>query len=128
MSLEERCKKVGREIRFGDAEFVLKLTGLTCIFALKRQVVIPYPKIKRVVVDYFDAPMWMLRMPGTSIAPLHIYEGSFKYANEWYFLSYEKREPLVILELEGHEKYTYVIFQIDHPSEVASALSKRIRD
>ena len=46
----------------------------------------PYNTIKSVYVDYFDAPQWMLRMPGTSISSLNIFEGSFKYADEWYFL------------------------------------------
>jgi hypothetical protein len=91
----------------------LKLNGVTCFFALKRKVTVPYQTIKSVYVDDFAAPQWMLRMPGTSISPLNIYEGSFKYANEWYFLSYERRDPLVIMELKGHEKYHYVVFQIE---------------
>jgi hypothetical protein len=119
---------MGRTVQFGAAEFTLHLTGATALFALKRKLTIPYQMIKRVYVDYFDAPKWMLRMPGTSISPLAIYEGSFKYADEWYFLSYEKREPLVNIELEGHDKYKYVIFQMDNPQQVVSELRKRLRD
>ncbi|QPA31450.1 hypothetical protein [Thermaerobacillus caldiproteolyticus] len=119
---------MGREVHFDKAELTLKLTGILSFFALKRKVKIPYCTIKSVYVDYFDAPRWMLRMPGTSISPLEIYEGSFKYANEWYFLSYELREPLVIIELEGHEKYNYVIFQIKDPISIASEIRKRIRN
>lgn len=120
--------KLGREIHFGENELVLKLTGLTGYFALKRKVLIPYHTINDVLVDYFDAPQWMLRMPGTSFSPLNIFEGSFKYADEWYFLSYERREPLVIIKLNGHKKYKYVIFQIHNPTDVASDLRKRLRD
>jgi hypothetical protein len=119
---------MGREVHFGKDEITLKLNGVTCFFALKRKVTMPYHTIKSVYVDYFDAPQWMLRMPGTSISPLNIYEGSFKYANEWYFLSYERREPLVIMELQGHEKYHYVIFQIEDPVSVAAEIRKRIRN
>jgi hypothetical protein len=118
---------MGRTVRFGETEFILHFTGILSFFALKRKLAIPYPTIKSVYVDYFDPPKWMLRMSGTSISPLHIYEGSFKYADEWYFLSFEKREPLVIIELEGHDRYKYVVFQTDNPTEVASELRKRIR-
>ncbi len=116
---------MGRQVKFGEQELTLNLTGATAFFALKQSVHMSYRMIKSVSIDYFDAPLWMLRMPGTSISPLHIYEGNYKYRNEWYFLSYERREPLVIIELEGHKKYNYVIFQIDHPHEVASELRVR---
>ncbi|QRG70161.1 hypothetical protein [Brevibacillus choshinensis] len=117
---------MGRTVQFGETEFVLSLKGLTSFFALKREVAIPYKAVQRVFVADFDAPKWMLRMPGTSISPLNVYEGSFKYADEWYFLSYESRENLVMLELEGHKKYHHVIFQIDNPTQVASEIRKRI--
>ncbi|MCM3163333.1 MULTISPECIES: hypothetical protein [Metabacillus] len=119
---------MGRELQFGEDELILHLTGLTGYFALKRKVHIPYKTIESVLVDYFDAPRWMLRMPGTSLSPLHIYEGSFKFANEWYFLSYERLEPLVIIELEGHVKYKYVIFQVPNPTEIASKIRKYLNE
>ncbi|PWW28286.1 hypothetical protein DFO73_106102 [Cytobacillus oceanisediminis] len=119
---------MGREIHFGEVELTLKLTGLTAYFALKRKIIMPYSMIKNVTVDYFQAPQWMLRMPGTSIAPLNIYEGSYKYGNEWYFLSYERREPLMIIGLEGHVKYNYVIFQIDLATKLAAEVRRRINE
>lgn len=119
---------MGREVHFSENELTLKLTGLTGYFALKFKIQIPYHTIKNVLVDYFDAPQWMLRMPGTSFSPLNIYEGSFKYRDEWYFLSYGGRVPLVIIELEGHRKYNYVIFQINNPTKVASEIRVRLRD
>jgi hypothetical protein len=119
---------MGREIQFDDEGVILKLNGVTGLFALKLKLKMPYSTIKSVYVDYFDAPQWMLRMPGTSISILNIFEGSFKYGDEWYFLSYEKRVPLVIIELEGHEKYRYVIFEIDDPVSVASEIRKHMRD
>jgi hypothetical protein len=119
---------LGREIHFGEEELTLKLTGLTAYFALKRKIIMPYSMIKNVTVDYFQAPQWMLRMPGTSIAPLNIYEGSYKYGNEWYFLSYERREPLMIIGLEGHVKYNYVIFQIYQATKLAAEVRRRINE
>lgn len=117
---------MAREVQFDDEGVILKLKGATGLFALKFNLKMPYNTIKNVYVDYFDAPQWMLRMPGTSFSALNIFEGSFKYENEWYFLSYENRVPLLIIELEGHEKYNYVIFEIDDPTGVASEIRKRI--
>ncbi|ABO66151.1 MULTISPECIES: hypothetical protein [Anoxybacillaceae] len=119
---------MAREVQFDDEGVILKLNGVTGLFAFKFNLKMPYSTIKSVYVDYFDAPQWMLRMPGTSISALNIFEGSFKYANEWYFLSYENRVPLLIIELEGHEKYNYAIFEIDDPTSVASEIRKRIRE
>ena len=119
---------MGRQVKFGEQELTLNLTGLTGYFALKRKVRMPYNLIKSILVDYFDAPKWMIRMPGTSISPLNIYEGSYKYRDEWYFLSYGGRVPLVIIELDGHKKYKYVIFQIDNPTKIASEIRMRLRD
>lgn len=119
---------MGREVFFHEKEFELRFTGSLSIFALKSKLDIPYSMIKNVLVDNFDPPAWMLRMPGTAVPPLHIYEGSFEYANEWYFLSFEKKVPLVQIELEGHKKYKYVIFEIDNPKEIAAELRRKIRE
>ncbi|KZR60112.1 hypothetical protein [Bacillus badius] len=117
---------MGRKIYFGEEGLTLTLTGVTSFFALKRKIHIPYNRIKSIVVDDFRAPRWMLRMPGTSISFLNIYEGSFKYANEWYFLSFEQNRSLLIMELEGHERYQYVVFQMEHPTEAAAEIKGRI--
>ncbi|MGG2065750.1 hypothetical protein [Bacillus sp. S14(2024)] len=119
---------MGREVHFDDEGVVLKLNGVTGFFAFKLSLKMPFYTIKSVYVDYFDAPQWMLRMPGTSVSSLNIFEGSFKYADVWYFLSYENKVPLVMIELEGHEKYKYVVFEIDDPTKVASDIRKRMRD
>jgi hypothetical protein len=119
---------MARKVHFTEKEFVLKLTGVLSVFALKRELKIPYKAIKNVYIDEFDPPMWMLRMPGTAIAPLNIFEGSFKFADQWYFLSYEHKVPLVNLELDGYGKYKFIIFEVENPREVLIELRKRIRD
>jgi len=119
-------RPLAREIQFSDHGVILKLSGWTAFFALKFKINMPYSTIKHVVVDYFDAPAWMLRMPGTSIAALNIFEGSFWYKNEWYFLSYERKVPLLMIELSGHEKYRYVIVEIDEPASVAAELHRHL--
>ena len=110
--MKESGEIMGKEILFDNEGVILKLNGVTGLLALKLKLKMPYNTIKSVYVDYFDAPQWMLRMPGTSIFSLNIFEGSFKYADEWYFLSYENRVPLVMIELEGHEKYKYVFLRL----------------
>ena len=117
-----------RKVHFDEEEFVLRLNGVESIFAMKWQLKIPYMAIKKVYLDEFEPPMWMLRMPGTSIAPLHIFEGSFKFGNEWYFLSFEHNVPLLHLEIEGAGKYKYVIFELENPKAVMIELRKRIRE
>lgn len=119
---------MNREIIFEEDAAVLKIKGLMMLFTFKHKVKMPYKMIKSVFVDYFDPPKWMIRMPGTSISPLHIYEGSYKYQDEWYFLSYEGRIPVVIIELDNHEKYRYVIFQIDDPTEVAAEMRRKMAE
>lgn len=117
---------LGREVEFDESELTLKLTGFVSFCALKSKVVMPYKTIMRVYVDYFDVPRWMIRLPGTSISPLNIYEGSFLHNNKWYFLSYERKEPLVIIELDGHKKYSYVIFAINDPTETAAEIRRKL--
>ncbi len=119
---------MGRKVHFSKDMFVLKLTGIQSIFALRGKLKIPYKTIKQVYIDEFEAPMWMLRMPGTAIAPLHIFEGSFKFADEWYFLSYEHKVPLIHLELEDYGIYKYVIFEMENPREVMIELRKKLRE
>lgn len=118
---------MARVLHFGEEELTLKLTGLTAILALKRKIIMPYRMIKNVYVDQFQAQQMMLRMPGTSIPPLNIYEGSFKYGNEWYFLSYERVQPLILIEMIGHKKYRYVIFQMDKPTSTAAEIRRQLR-
>lgn len=119
---------MGREVHFKKEEFVLRLTGVLSVFALRWQLKIPYKAIKSVYIDEFEPPMWMLRMPGASIAPLHIFEGSFKFGDEWYFLSCEHQVPLIHLEVEGFGKYKYVIFEMENPRAVMIELRKKLRE
>lgn len=118
---------MGREIQFNGDNIILKLTGVNAFFALRTEIKMPYDSISNVHVDYFQAPMWMLRMPGMAIPFLNIYEGSYKYRDEWYFLSYGGAVPLVNIELNGREKYKYIIFQADNPTKIAAEIRRYIQ-
>lgn len=119
---------MGRTVQFNEAECIVKLSGAPAIFSLKSKLKMPYEQIVSVYVDVFEPPFWMLRMPGTSIAPLYIYEGSYLYRNEWYFLSFERKQPFFMVELDGRGKYKYVVVQIQNPKEAAAELRKRLRE
>jgi hypothetical protein len=43
------------------------------------------------------------------------------------FFPYERRVPLLIIELEEHEKYRYVIFDIEDPTSVAVEIQKHMK-
>ncbi|MCD7034641.1 hypothetical protein LRR81_10345 [Metabacillus sp. GX 13764] len=118
---------MSRSIEFKKEECVLNLSGPAALFSLKRKVRMPYKEIKSVFVDTFDPPFWMLRLPGTAIAPLYIYEGSYLYRNEWYFLSFERRIPLFMVEFAGKSKYKYLVVQLENPKETAAELRRRIQ-
>ncbi|MGI6092864.1 MAG: hypothetical protein GX348_05260 [Veillonellaceae bacterium] len=117
---------MGRKVLFTEEALILKLTGALSLFALKKEIRIPYKAIEDAFVGYFKAPMWMLKMPGTAIPLLNIYEGTFRYRKEWYFLSYEHKVPLVNLELDGSQKYKHIIFEMQNPQEILDELSKRL--
>ncbi len=118
---------MGRKIAIHEDKLTLTLTGLNAFFALKRKIVIPSPTIEHVFVGPFQAPQWMTRMPGTSYPPLNIYEGSYKYGDEWFFLSYGGQWPLLQIELKGHKKYRYVIVQIEQPTKMAAQIRRWLR-
>lgn len=119
---------MGRSVHFGKTDFTLRLTGLHTLLALKNTITLPYQSIKHVEVGSFIPPKWMLRLPGTSIGPLNIYEGSFQHQNEWYFLSFAQTDSLLILEVEGHSKYQHIIVQLENPTEVAATLRKHLHE
>lgn len=122
---QKEVEKLGRDIQFHEKELTLRLSGLTGLFTLKSSINIPYDTIQKAVVDYFEPPKFFVRM-GVIIPPLNIYQGSFKRSDKWYFLSFERREQLVIIELGGHEKYDYVVFQSDQPSKVVSDINSHV--
>ncbi len=118
---------MAKQLILNATECILQLTGFHRIAALKHEISMDYAMIQSVHIGTFDSPFWMLKMPGTAIPGFSIYEGSFWHAKEWYFLSYESRGEHVIIELHGHDKYTYVIFDIENSEHVVAQLKQRLR-
>lgn len=119
---------MGRSVQMSNSSVTLKLSGFLRFCALKSRVEMPYEIIKDIKVDVFKAPLTMIRLPGTSIPPLHMYEGSFLHSGNWYFLSYEKKKPVVIIELEGYKKYRYVVFETDNPNQLVVEIKKKLKE
>jgi hypothetical protein len=104
---------MSRKIEFKEDNLVIHLTGLTVIAALKHNVEIPYSAIKNVTIETFDISLLTFRI-GTS--GFGVREGRFMVGSDWYFLTYENHENVVVLDLEDHE-YKKVVFQIENPEE-----------
>jgi hypothetical protein len=105
---------MSREIKLEDDKLVIHLTGLTIVAALKHNVEILYSSIKNVTIETFDMPLLNFRV-GTS--GFGVREGRFMVGSDWYFLTYENHENVVVLDLEGHE-FKKVVFQIENPEEI----------
>lgn len=118
---------LGRKVHLNEKEFVLELTGVNCLFAFKRRLKIPYQAITNVYVGEFKTPKGMVRTLGTSIPP-SLCEGSFLYEGDYYFLSYERKVPLLQLEIAEYGKYRYVIFEIEDIHDLLIDLRKKIRE
>jgi hypothetical protein len=72
----------------------------------------------------FEEPGYMFKMPGTQIGKVR--EGTFRHASKWYFLSYERSVPHLILDLNGFEKYSTVVLEVENPQELAKSINKKI--
>jgi hypothetical protein len=113
---------MSRKLEFEEDKLVIHLTGVTVIAALKHHVEISYSAIKKVSIETFDMPLLNFRI-GTS--GFGVREGRFLVGSDWYFLSFENHENVVVLELEGHE-FAKVIFQIENPEETKQMILNKL--
>lgn len=116
-----------KHIEFLEKEAVIHLVGTTDFLSLKREIRLPYEDIKLVYMDAIEPPLTMLRIPGTS-EPFHVYEGSFLYQNEWYFLSLRggRGRSLLCIDTNGKEKYHHILLDIEEQEHLLSEFNKRI--
>lgn len=117
---------MGRTIQFGTSECTLMLSGWHAVIAFESRISLAYRAIKHVQVGSFTPQPGTLRMPGTEIPFSSTYAGRFLYGNDWYFLSFERTDSLLLLDLEGHAKYKKIIVQLDSPTETAIALQQHL--
>ncbi|BAU27775.1 hypothetical protein DFP93_10997 [Aneurinibacillus soli] len=114
---------MSRKIEWQEDKMVICFTGLTSVAALKRELEIPYSTIKKVSAGTFEVSPFSFRI-GTSGIGKNLKEGRFLHNGEWYFLSFENHEHVVILELEGHE-YQKVVFEHEKPESLLKEILHR---
>ncbi|WP_083955645.1 hypothetical protein [Brevibacillus parabrevis] len=117
---------MSRTIQFGPSECTLELSGWRAVIAFENRITLPYRFIKHVQVGSFTPEPGTLRMPGTEIPFSSTYAGRFLYGNNWYFLSFERTNHLLLLDLEGHAKYRKIVVQVENPAEIAVTLQQHL--
>jgi hypothetical protein len=113
---------LSRTIEFTEDKFVLHLTGLTAVAALKKDVVVPFSSIRGVSVKDYKVSLLKLRM-GTSIADIR--EGRFLIGRRWCFISYENHKNVIVLELADHV-FGKVVFQTENPEEIKARILEKM--
>jgi len=98
---------------------VLEFSGLKHFETLEARFEVPYEKIVSVTTSAFSFPPGTFRLGGVSVPFTDIREGHFEFQGSWYFVSFEDREKVVTLYLDGFihggRKYSVVAFQVDDP-------------
>lgn len=114
---------MARKIELNETEIVIHFTGLTSAAALQRKLIIPYQSITKVTIEDYQ-PSWLAFRIGTAIPGFDIYEGKFYKSGEWHFLSYENRDKVITIDLEGHD-YKKVVFEVENPEETQKAIIQK---
>ena len=113
---------MARTVDVTPDEVVIRLTGWTAAAALRRTLRIPRAAIRRVSTGPWSADG--LRIAGTGIPFSDYRQGRFRHRGRWQFLSFERRDRVVALELDraavGDD---VVVVGVDDPDAVAAQLA-----
>jgi hypothetical protein len=111
---------MARIIDIAGDELRIRLTGLTAVAALKRELRIPLAAIRSASTG---APRKLgVRLGGTEIPFTDIRAGRFRSRGGWSFLSFEHRDRAVTLELNG-QRYDRVVVGVDDPDDLSRRLT-----
>jgi len=112
---------MARIIDIAGDELRVRLTGLTAVAALKRELRVPLAAIRSASTG---APRKLgMRVAGTDIPFTDIRAGRFRSRGRWSFLSFERGDRAVTLELEG-QRYDRVVLGVDDPDELRRQLQR----
>jgi hypothetical protein len=119
---------MGRVVRLNGDEVQIRLSGVTAVAAIKRELTIPVGAIRSVST----APLARsgIRIGGTSIRCIDYHQGRFVIGGRRYFLSFEDRLATVTLELERTDKrvgYDVVVVGVEEPPVLVHALQNAAR-
>ncbi|MEM0119861.1 MAG: hypothetical protein QW514_04640 [Thermoprotei archaeon] len=117
-----------RRIILEKDRLVLEFSGLKHFETLEARFEVPYEKIVGATTSTFRFPPGTLRLGGLSLPFTEIREGHFEFQGSWYFVSFEDRDKVVTLYLDGFthagKKYSVVAFQVDDPEGFVERLKK----
>jgi hypothetical protein len=112
---------VARTVDVTPDEVVVRLTGWTAAAALRRTLRIPRSAIRGVSTAAWHEDG--LRIAGTGIPFTDYRQGRFRRRGRWQFLSFERRDRVVALELDrAAVGYDVVVVGVDDPEAVAAQL------
>jgi hypothetical protein len=117
-----------RSVELRDGEVVVRLTGLSSLAALKRELRIPLAAVRSVSTDRYAHDG--LRLGGAAIPFTDIRAGRFRRDRRRTFLSFEDRARVLTLELDrSAEGVEYDVVAVGTPDaeHLASAIGARLR-
>ena len=110
-----------RSVEITPDEVVVRLTGWTAVAALKRELRIPRTAMRGVSTGPWHEDGW--RIAGTAIPFRDYRQGRFRRKGRWQFLSFERRDRVVVLTLDRRSvRYDVVVLGVDDPEAIAAEL------
>ena len=107
---------MARTVDVAPGEVVVRLTGWTAVAAMRREIRIPRSAIRTVSTGPWTDDGW--RVAGTAIPFRDYRQGRFRRRGERRFLTFERRDRLLILRVDGQEGVGF-----DVPEGVAALLA-----
>jgi hypothetical protein len=113
---------MARTVDISPDEVVISLTGWTAVAALRRVVRIPRSTVRAVSTEPWHGDG--IRLGGTSIPFRDYRQGRFRKNGRRQFLSFERRDHVVALEVDRDAVgYDVVVVGVDDPQHVAAELA-----
>ena len=117
---------MGRTVTLEGDDVVVRLDGWSAAAALKRELHIPLAAVRRAYAGRFDDDGW--RLAGTGIPFTEIRGGRFRRHGRRQFLSFGRREPVLILEADRSLGAPYDVVAVEvADAEVLAALLEEAR-
>lgn len=112
---------MARTVELTTDEVVVRLTRWTAVAALRRELRVPRAAIRSVSTGPWTEDGW--RVAGTAVPFLDYRQGRFRRHGERRFLSFERRDRVVVLRVDrATVGYDVVVVGVEDPDAVAAAL------
>jgi hypothetical protein len=112
---------MARTVEITPTEVVVRLSGWTALAAIRRELRIPRSAIQAVSTDRWARDGF--RVGGTAFPWSEYRQGRFRRRGRKQFLSFERRDRVVALEVDrGAVGYDVVAVGVDDPERLAAEL------